>query len=165
MSRCAVAVWILLLIAAVIPVLRAQEYTRGIGVYPGDPEQDSAPELVPDRETYRNLALHRAAYHSSSYDYNLTAQLVTDGIRETKLPRWLATADSVNGVAARNRREFLVDHNAMSSVNLEGPKGWVQFELAGGESPLEIDRIEVDARLRPAGGSGSFGLLSKPEPT
>ncbi|MEJ2143819.1 MAG: discoidin domain-containing protein [Acidobacteriota bacterium] len=165
MSRCFVAVWILLLIAAVIPVLRAQEFTRGIGVYPGDPEQDSAPELVLDRETYRNLALHRAAYHSSSYDYNLTAQLVTDGIRETKLPRWLATADSVNGVAARIRREFLVDHNAMSSVNLEGPKGWVQFELAGGESPLEIDRIEVDARLRPAGGSGSFGFPQPPRKT
>jgi hypothetical protein len=34
--------------------------------------------LVPDTQTYRNLALHRPAYASSRYDYNLTAQLVTD---------------------------------------------------------------------------------------
>ena len=30
--------------------------------------------------TYRNIALRRAAFASSGYDYNLTAQLATDGI-------------------------------------------------------------------------------------
>jgi hypothetical protein len=48
--------------------------------------------LVPDTQTYRNLALHRPAYASSSYDYNLTAQLVTDGIIDTKSPRWVAVS-------------------------------------------------------------------------
>jgi len=52
-----------------------------------------------DGATYRNLALHRAAYQSSSYDYNLTAQLVTDGIVETKLPRWVVVSSSEHGVA------------------------------------------------------------------
>jgi hypothetical protein len=33
-----------------------------------------------DNQTYRNIAKRRSAYHSSSYDYNLTAQLTTDGL-------------------------------------------------------------------------------------
>src|SRR5208337_3303443 len=67
------------------PSITGAEYTRGVGVYPGDPRQDFGPTLVPDASTYRNLALHRPAYHSSCYDYNLTAQLVTDGIKDTHL--------------------------------------------------------------------------------
>ena len=57
----------------------ADYYTRGIGNYPGAPSEHFAPQMVKD-DMYRNIALHRAAYHSSSYDYNLTAQLITDGI-------------------------------------------------------------------------------------
>ena len=51
----------------------------GIGVYPGNPDENTAPVMVQD-DSYRNIALNRAAYASSSFDYNLTAQLVTDGI-------------------------------------------------------------------------------------
>ena len=63
--------------------VHAQNYTRGIGVYPGDPKEYTGPTLVADAHSYRNLALHRPAYQSSAYDYNLTAQLITDGIKET----------------------------------------------------------------------------------
>ncbi len=143
----------------------AQEYTRGVGIYPGDPKEDFAPVLVTDTSTYRNLALHRPAVHSSSYDYNLTAQLVTDGIKESVLPHWLSTATSQSGVAPKNEREFPVDHNSTSSVSLGGPKGWLQFELAGGAAPYEIDRIELEARIRISGGFGGPGApaeASKP---
>ena len=58
-----------LVIFSFVFALQAQQYTRGVGVYPGDPRQDFAPALVPDTQTYRNLALHRAAYQSSSYDF------------------------------------------------------------------------------------------------
>ena len=68
-----------------VPSASPTVYTRGVGVYPGDPKDYSGPSMVVDETNYRNLALHRPAYHSSSYDYNLTAQLVTDGIKETKL--------------------------------------------------------------------------------
>ena len=88
---------------ATAALLGAQPFTRGVGVYPGDPAQDFAPVLAAD-STYRNIALRRPAYQSSAYDYNLTAQLVTDGIKETTLPRWLATTTSQAGVAAPNRR-------------------------------------------------------------
>ena len=132
-------------------ILSSQPYTRGVGVYPGDPQADFAPVLAPDTATYRNLALHRPAYHSSSYDYNLTAQLVTDGIKETTLPRWLVASTSQAGVAKKNEREYLVDHNGMTGVDFNGPGGWVQLELAGGDGPLEVDRVEVEGRLQAAG--------------
>src|SRR5512143_2030516 len=107
----------LLLCAALVGAAPASEnQTRGLGVYPGDPGQDFAPTLVRDEASYRNLALRRPAFHSSSYDYNLTAQLVTDGIVETRLPRWLATRTSRSGLVAKNEREFLVDHSATSAV-------------------------------------------------
>jgi hypothetical protein len=128
--------------------MAAGKYTRGVGIYPGNPAEDLAPALVQDTSNYRNLALHRPAYHSSSYDYNLTAQLVTDGIKDTKLPRWIVTTLSTTGAAPKNDREFLIDRNSTSNVNLGGPDGWVQFETAGGNSPLEIDRIELEARFR-----------------
>jgi len=68
--------------------LNAQEYSRGVGVYPGDVREDFLPVIGIDTTNYRNLALRRPAYHSSSYNYNLTAQLVTDGIKDLKLPGW-----------------------------------------------------------------------------
>ena len=44
----------------------AVEFTRGVGVYPGDPKEDFGPTTRIDSSNYRNLALHRPAYHSSA---------------------------------------------------------------------------------------------------
>jgi Exo-beta-D-glucosaminidase Ig-fold domain/Glycosyl hydrolases family 2/F5/8 type C domain len=118
-------------------------YTRGIGIYPGSPQEDFSPDLLIDNTTYRNLALHRPAYHSSSYDYNLTAQLITDGIKDTRLPERIATATNFRGMLPKHEREIFLDHNATTFVELHGPRPWVQIQLEGGESVPEIDRIEV----------------------
>ena len=123
--------------------MAAVEYTRGLGVYPGDPREDFGPTLEPDASTYRNLALHRPAYHSSSYDYNLTAQLVTDGIKDSHLPDWVATSVSYRGVLPKIAREFILDHAPTSAVDLRGPRPWVQVQLGGGAKVPEIDRVEV----------------------
>ncbi|MCS7043765.1 MAG: discoidin domain-containing protein [Bryobacteraceae bacterium] len=125
----------------------AQIHTRGVGVYPGDPREDFSPVSRIDNTTYRNLALHRAAWHSSSYDYNLTAQLVTDGIREQRPPRWLSVGSSQKPVLDRNEREWLLDSNWVTSVDVAGPKGWVQAGFLGGDGPVAVDRIDLDARL------------------
>jgi hypothetical protein len=134
-----------LLFGAALP-LEAQTYTRGVGLYPGDPREDFGPVLEPGPDTYRNLALHRPAYHSSSDDYNLTAQLVTDGIVDAALPRWVATSTSERGPLPKRDREHLLDRNLVTTVDLTGPEGWVQVELGGGEAPLEVDRVDVGAR-------------------
>jgi len=130
-----------------VPSVSAQSYTRGVGVYPGDPKAYHGAMLVAD-QTYRNLALHRPAYASSSYDYNLTAQLVTDGIRETRLPRWVVTASSANGILPRKDREHPIDDHLFTSVDLPGTGGWVQIEPEGSDAALEVDRVDVVARAQ-----------------
>ena len=136
--------------------LNGQQYTKGVGVYPGDPKQDFAPVVAPAAapaaQTERNLALRRPAYQSSAYDYNLTAQLVTDGIKETKPPRWFTVTTGDRGLLPKQEREHPVDHNNTTSVRMAGATRWIQFELAGGDSPLEVDRIDVLG-----GGGGGFG--------
>ena len=67
---------------------KSDKYNLGIGVYPGNPDENSAPVMVQD-DSYRNIALHRASYASSSYDYNLTAQLVTARTISTEMPQLL----------------------------------------------------------------------------
>jgi len=119
--------------------LEAQQYTRGIGVYSGDPKEDFSPVLRQD-STYRNLALHRAAFHSSSYDYNLTAQLVTDGIKDTVLPRWVAIANNQDGPLSKY---------PSLPMSIKGQQGWVQIGLLGGDGPLEVDRVGLNAQVRP----------------
>src|ERR1035437_6992410 len=142
-----------LVIFSFVFVLQAQQYTRGVGVYPGDPRQDFAPALVPDTQTYRNLALHRAAYQSSSYDFYQTAQLVTDGIKDTSMPRWFSIATSDRGTLTRQEREHAVDHNTTTRVSISGAPLWIQVETGGGDAPFEIDRIDVTA----GGGFGRGG--------
>ena len=120
-----------------IGMLSAQEFTRGLGVYPGDPREDFAPVLVPDATTYRNLALRRPAYHSSSFDYNQTAQLVTDGIKETALPR------SPIGTAAQSN---------FNSSWVSGGQGeqWVYVDLG---AACAFDRVALSWLRRAVEGS------------
>ncbi len=98
-----------ILIAAAQTACYEPEFTRSIGVYPGDPAEYDGPTFV-ENNTYRNLALQRAAWHSSAYDYNLTGHLVTDGIVTTQSP---FTVDvTVNGEPVIMRlKERLFDDN------------------------------------------------------
>ena len=105
-------------------------YNRGIGIYPGNPEEDFSPELYAD-DTYRNIALNRAVYASSSYDYCLTGQLVTDGIIETSAPKYLVMETSEDRDVKRER-EWLVDQHRYTMVNLYGPYAYAQISLQNG---------------------------------
>ncbi|MDR0995963.1 MAG: discoidin domain-containing protein [Tannerella sp.] len=101
-------------------------YTRGIGVYPGDPAEYDGPVLVKDK-AYGNLALHKAAYHSSSYDYNLTAQLVTDGLKASAMPAFINVSTQA-GDLKKNEREWLFDGKPDS-----------RYRVKGGEVTLRLD--------------------------
>ena len=116
-------------------------FTRGVGVYPGAPEEFFGPALVPDTSgTYRNLALLRPAVASSSYDYNLTAQLVTDGIVDTKMPEWIVTV--VNGqILPKQEREILTSHGPEAILELPGTDPSVELHLGGGTELPEVDRL------------------------
>ena len=120
--------------------------SRGIGVYPGDPAEYTGPELVSGGETYRNLALHRIARHSSSYDYNLTAQLATDGLLAHQAPYWLEL--EANGAAVPKReREKLFDGNTWTTLSLPGGgPATLQLRLHGGA--VTADRLSLSGSAR-----------------
>ena len=144
------------LVPTLILALHAQPYTRGVGVYPGDPKEDFAAAVVPDTSgAYRNLALHRAAYQSSAYDFNLTSQLVTDGIKETRMPRWFAITTS-DVELSRQLREHAQDHNVTTNNPIAGPKAWYQIEFRG-DAPPEVDRVEVPGLSAVASADGEPG--------
>ena len=139
-------IFLLTMVLFALPCLEAQEYTRGVGVYPGLPAENWSPTVHPGSQRYRNLALRRPAYHSSSYDYNLTAQLVTDGIKDTRLPRWLAVSSSTQGVLPRGTRELAIDSNWASVTELKGTSPWLEIEIRGGATPA-ADRLELDGNV------------------
>jgi hypothetical protein len=118
-------------------------FSRGIGAYPGAPGDFFGPSFVIDSTTYRNLALHRPASHSSAYDYNLTAQLVTDGIIDTTPPTWISTATSTLGTLDKTVREVLTDHWEANTTELKGGAATATIQLGGGTSAPEIDAIGV----------------------
>jgi len=119
-------------------------YTAGIGVYPGEPSENFDPILIPDTSgAYRNLALLRPAYHSSSYDYNLTAQLVTDGIKATGLPQWVVVSEGTRGPLPKTEREVVLDHCPMNTLEVQGGTAQIDIQVAGGEAAPEVDRIQL----------------------
>jgi hypothetical protein len=122
------------------------DYTRGVGIYPGNPVENFSPDLIPDNEHYRNIARFRPAFNSSSYDYNLTAQLVTDGIIEETMPDYL-TISTNNGIVPRNEREWLLDNNIITETGLEGSDIYIQFELSREAEPAWIDKITMNGTL------------------
>ncbi len=121
-------------------------YTRGTGIYPGDPEEDFAPSLLPDNQNYRNIAHLRPAFSSSGYDYNLTAQLVTDGIIEEQMPDFLSVSTNI-GPLPRNEREWLLDNNNVTALSLEGQDVFIQYEINREARPVITDKIVLNGTL------------------
>ena len=125
---------------------RNQKYTRGTGIYPGDPDENFSPELRVDSTHYRNLALLRPAWHSGSYDYNLTAQLITDGIITSKVPYYFSLTTN-QGVVPKREREWVLDHVTGSADTLVGSNVWLQFEIGGDEKIPEVTSIEINGTV------------------
>ena len=134
---------------------RDAAFTRGIGVYPGAPGESFCPTFEIDTAHYRNLALLRPATHSSAYDYNLTAQLVTDGIKDVKLPRWISASSNTHGILPKELRETLLDHWEANTLNLTGSPATTDLHFGGGDAVPEIDQVRVfvavPAHFAPAG--------------
>lgn len=115
------------------------KFTRGIGQYPGRPDDYKGPEMVKD-DVYRNLACNRAAYASSSFDYNLTAQLATDGIVSTTEPARL-TVSTPEGVLSLRDKEKTIDGNVVTSGYVMGEKTFMQFDWTGMQ--VQVDQIRL----------------------
>jgi len=113
--------------------------TRGIGRYPGRWEESGAPRLVAGGRTYRNLALHRQSFQSSAYDYDLTAQLITDGLVQEGAAPWLEVLVDGSPVS-KQEREFLLDGRSSTRLSI-GEEGVLDLVFHG--MPIMSDRVEV----------------------
>ncbi len=118
--------------------------TRGIGVYPGDPDESFAPSLVKGDRSYRNIALERITYQSSCYDYNLTSQLVTDGIIGTQPTAYADInyhSGTQSGKVERELHERLFDGKPDSRIEFRIPDPTVEIAFHG--MSVQTDRIEI----------------------
>lgn len=114
-------------------------------LYPGNPEEDASPVLVKDND-YRNLALNRAAYASSSRDYNLTAQLVTDGLLPDGGPKFFELS-TPQGPVERNRKEWAFDMKTNSKLEFPGPNSWLQLDFFNYN--VDFDHIQLVINIYP----------------
>ncbi len=118
--------------------------TRGIGVYPGNPDESFAPSLVKGDRSYRNIALERITYQSSCYDYNLTSQLVTDGIIGTQPTAYVDInyhSGTQSGKVERELHERLFDGKPDSRIEFRLPDPTVEIAFHG--MSVQTDRIEI----------------------
>ena len=131
---------LLLIIIAILGfAVQAQQLNRPIGQYPGNPNEYYGPTLVPS-SPWGNIALNRTAYQSSSWDYNLTSQLLTDGIIKDKTPAWL-NVTTPEGPLPPNKREACIDGNEWTCNILMGGDTWLQYDWEG--MNIDIDEVEM----------------------
>ncbi|MBR6455810.1 MAG: hypothetical protein IKS72_02620, partial [Prevotella sp.] len=126
--------------------------TRGIGVYPGAAEEFFGPQLVVG-DGYRNLARGRMVYQSSSFDFNMTAQLLTDGIvergrRNEERGRRNGAAQPVflevstpDGLLPQRQRESTIDGNDWTTSYVMGSDTWLKYAWHG--TTIEADKISL----------------------
>ena len=108
--------------------------TRGIGQYPGSQDEYFAPSLNwlhhSGSHIFSNIALHRAAWASSTRDYNHTAHLVTDGCVGDEEPA-LLTVSTPSGTLPRREAEWTIDGGPFSRNVLMGSSTWLQYDWSG----------------------------------
>ena len=106
-----------------------------------------------DDVNYRNVALLREVHHASSQDYNLTGQLVTDGIITDHRPYFIDMITD-KGPVARREREKVFDDN-MTSFSVEGGEGaYLLFNVHNGAVVADELNITGGAQCDPSGGQG-----------
>ena len=116
------------------------QLSRGIGVYPGNPDEYFGPQI--ERDTvYRNLALHRAVYQSGAHDLNLTAQLLTDGVVATSQPAFLEVL--ANGKPLpHNERKLTINNSEWSRIPVEGSTATLTYRWSNMD--IEADEVIVE---------------------
>ena len=136
-----------ILAALALCACSSDEYTRGIGVYPGKVSDYSGPEMVKAGSEYRNLALNRVARHSSSYDYNLTAQLATDGIVTDELPHLLSVCTE-EGPLPKRLRDVIFDGNDKRNLPVRaGENAFIRAEFTNCTVDCDKVTLEVDEEI------------------
>lgn len=134
----AIAVSALFSLMALQPAA-AQQTTRGIGIYPGSPQEYFGPQLVA-ADGLRNVAQGRMTSQSSSFDFNMTSQLLTDGIISKSTPVFLEVT-TPDGQLSQRQRESTIDGNDWTRSIVMGEDTWLQYAWHG--MTLKADAIHL----------------------
>ena len=134
----AIAVSALFSLIALQPAA-AQQTTRGIGIYPGSPQEYFGPQLVA-ADGLRNVAQGRMTSQSSSFDFNMTSQLLTDGIISKGTPVFLEVT-TPDGQLSQRQRESTIDGNDWTRSIVMGEDTWLQYAWHG--MTLKADAIHL----------------------
>ena len=89
-----------------------------------------------------NLARFQPAYHSSSIDYNVTAQLAVDGIVETGPACWVEICGNGGEPLSKREHDLVLEPRQWTTVTVEGPKAELSLRTHGFTEP--VDRVTVD---------------------
>lgn len=87
-----------------------------------------------------NLSLMRQVRTSSCFDYNLTGQLLTDGIVTTAMPPTLTVCDAA-GPLPRREREWAIDGGEWTRNTLMGSSNSLQYQWTA--MSVKADRIKL----------------------
>ena len=99
-----------------------------------------------------NLALNKAAVATSNYDYNLAAQLLTDGIVTTDEPAWLKVTTAA-GELPKREKEWTLDTGPYSKNTLDGGDNFLEYEWSGQKFSASFVRV-VGTLVYKEGSSG-----------
>lgn len=137
--------------------------TRGIGQYPGRQREAFIPQRTLPAD-YANQAWMRQAWASSSIDYNLTAQLATDGILTQEEPPRVRVTTSDGELSLRDR-EKTFDGNAVTSVYVMGDDAFIQYDWTGMAVATRFLRLNAWAAYREQQAMVAMRSSSRPPPT
>ena len=145
-----------LMASSLVSCTQEGDYTRGIGVYPGRLSEDFAPSSEVCKK-YRNVALDRKVFQSSSLDANLTGQLVTDGIIDQGEPASLQVS-TPEGILDQRNREKVLDMNHVTSLTLSGEKTFIQFDWTAMDVTADAMKLLAEAVYYPDEAGGSYQI-------
>ena len=134
----------------------ADDNTRGIGRYPGNPAENFAP-MLRETDVITNLALRRPVRASSSFDFCLTPQLVTDGIvsRSAVPTLFVSTPD---GLLPRREREWAIDGGMYSRNTVYGADTYLNYEWTGALFRADSVRLRLNVAYDPKLADGKYAI-------
>ena len=100
-----------------------------------------------------DVAKNRLASASSDYDYNLTAQLATDGMIDTEEP-YLISVCTKDGELPAREKEWTIDQGPFSGNMLDGGENFLEYRWSRQTFSPAYVRITGTVAYEPAGNHG-----------
>ena len=99
--------------------------------------------------TRDNLALRHPAYHSSSIDYNATAQLAVDGIIETEPACWVEVCGNDGKPLSKREHDLVFDLRQWTPVTQQGPASELSVRTHGFVETVDRITLALAFKLSP----------------